>query len=80
MGTTDMLELPKSDWPEAVRICGPRAVRIGAAGVYLEMHRFVVTESGVFVAFEGTAPPAADAVEPTFKRLWDGIYWYHLAG
>jgi hypothetical protein len=72
--------VPRNLWPPEVVRCRPERVQVSRDGVYLQLHSFFVTESGLYVQFEGAPAPPEGPGELTFRRMWEGIYWFHYAG
>ncbi len=73
------LDLPKHQWPVEFRKLNPHSIRITREGLWIALHRFFVTESGVFFPNKefNVAPSTGD---PKLYFIEHGIWGYQIKG
>ena len=73
--------VPRSKWPEAVKVLNPQFVTVRPDGVYITTSKQFVREAGLFVprvlpAGFGPAPEG----DPEFRVVAPGLFEYQIAG
>lgn len=71
---------PDERWPGEFSELNPESVRIEKNGVYIVMHGFFVSESGVYIPANGMKPDTANTEDPAYNEINDNVYWYEIKG
>ena len=67
-------------WPESVRLQQPQSVWVKADGLYVATSSFMESEWGIFVPCKPEQFRATPGTDPSFEKLGESAYSYHLAG
>ncbi len=72
-------QIPKDQWPEYITAIGANRVFITKEGIYIELDRFFVDESGLFSPYD-KAFTADTTEDPAYLHLGGQLYSYHRKG
>jgi hypothetical protein len=75
-----LVDLPRASWPAAFRSIAPKQVQIDKYGVSLVTRSFFVESEGLYIVFEGAAPPEEREGDPSFRKLSERVYWFQYTG
>jgi hypothetical protein len=67
-------------WPEPIRQLDPESVCVDSDGVFIRKHGFFVQEEGIYLVFEASEPPEEGSGDPSFRQVFNRIYWYQFRG
>jgi hypothetical protein len=68
------------NWPESLRLQKPQSVWVKADGLYIATSSFMASEWGIFVPCKPEQFKATPGTDPSFEKLGESAYSYHLAG
>lgn len=77
--TSDVRLEPK-EWPSSIQQLAPAQVHVRPEGLYLMFRRRFVQEWGVFILRSSSDFTPQEGTDPSFKRVKDRLYRYHIAG
>jgi len=72
--------VPKSEWPPCLKDIEAKEVHIGKQGIFIELDRFFVDESGLYSPFDNESKKVSKGEDPEFKYLAKSVYSYHRKG
>jgi len=72
--------IPKFEWASYLETIGAEEVRIGKKGVYIELVRFFVDESGLYSPLNDNVDASSLGEGPEFIHLGKSVYSYHRKG
>ena len=73
---------PKSeDWPAALSLLSPEAVRVDSTGVHVRLESHYVEEEGLYVPAPSLkAEPPGNEADPSYERIAPRLYRYRVKG
>jgi hypothetical protein len=73
-------KVPPESWPKALEELKPESISVNKGGVTISKYGFFVEEEGLYIVFDGEAPPEERSGDPSFQKIAEGIYWYQHTG
>ena len=72
----ERVEIEKTEWPESFRQIEPVAVQRSYEGIVIITHKFVSSESGLFIPPVGYSPETSQSAG--YEKIGDDLYYYWI--
>jgi hypothetical protein len=73
-------EIAPTNWPSSIAALEPDSVSMRAGGLFIATTRLFVEEWGLFLPCDAAAFNPAAGSDPTYTKVSDALYLYHVAG
>ncbi len=64
----------------AIKGLSPKKVYRNGDGIFIKFDEFFVTEDGIFILDKNSTFKPQKGTDPSFKRLSNRLFWYHISG
>jgi hypothetical protein len=69
-----------SEWPASITALNPEGVFVSIDGLYIVTMTFLASQWGVFVPCNPSTFSPSAGVDPSFTRITEGVYAFHVSG
>ena len=73
-------EVPRSQWPDAIKALEPQGVFVDQEGVWVAKSSGYIEGEGLLIVFPGEKEPEEHWGDPSIWRVEKGIFWYQFTG